>query len=360
MKKQTYEEMVETLEHEAELIQKRDNLESDSISVKSRVDSLERELLESKHRAESYKATYERSKQERDKPDYINSEAALNNTLNELTNRRKELQQIVNKMTAIAQELDSLNAGTSITHAQEHQNKINSIKDECSHYQQMINVQNQVISDHEHIVEQANQPTEEINLLLQQKEVLLLDIAEGQAQQSEFIEVENKLDTLTTQKDKIINQSNKLIKQAKQTIVALSNKMASPQSELKYRENLTDKITSKILIIEANKIASDYEAITQEMLNKIFELAAIDKMIADFGVVENTTRFDSPYWLVQFPIPNTLKNADNLLFEKKKVRFKNAQGDYYMSYAWISEEVKEVTLKLKEKLIKHGISFSQL
>ncbi len=209
-----------------------------------------------------------------------NMAAEYKEEINNLLSEQKELQKNMAHATSQIEEIDKklsvLNQGASVDEILLHQATVLENADKIT---QLI----ELISDQEKIIEDAREGLIDLSPLLQKKEDLLADIAQGEATREDLEPIEaniaNQEKLLSQQKTERKNLSS----EASQVISGLKRKLESLEMERERLNILTPKIMDQFLMGEAETVAKEYQAHAKQAISSLTRLIALERLTVEQG-----------------------------------------------------------------------------
>lgn len=220
-----------------------------------------------------------------------------------------KLKETDNRLIELQSELAAINPSVSIAAIIEHQANIETVQTECNNYLALID-------EHQQIITQASIKEDPTSALLAQREKLATDIALGHDKAKELQVLDAKLKTSQANEAVRTDHNKAAIKHAQQTINGLKRRLNTAQEKLADLQGLSKKMLVSLLMNQAEKIAIEFDALTQKMLGKIQDLAAIDLLSTKLGQQSGTELFNV-WWKLKIPSMagnNPDINTDNVQF----------------------------------------------
>jgi hypothetical protein len=245
------------------------------------------------------------------------------------------------QMPDLEQSIHELRNSVTTDLITKHNDIINTVQSEIEGYQQLIAAQQQII-------EKANDEPDPTIPLMVKREDLLTDIALGKDKAGELSNLDAEIGTIKAEQATTRTDNKNAINQAEQTINGLNRRVIDTQERLRLLQAYTPKIIDAYLMAKANQAAIEFNAMTQEISERMTNLICIDSIIKEFGQRENTGLFYRD-WLLKIP----------LIASDKPIPYTEIRTSSHHCVDSHSQDfIKETNAKiiqLKNELIEQGI-----
>ncbi|MEJ1341190.1 MAG: hypothetical protein RPU14_03830 [Candidatus Sedimenticola sp. (ex Thyasira tokunagai)] len=270
--KKRYQTLVEAMSKKHDLESRRAELKSEVGELDIQCRPIEIKIRDARHVVSANEDSENQSSLEL-ADEYKEKEAEL---VGEQKKLHKAIKLATGEIEAIDKSLMVLNQGATADEVAIHQTAVLDTADKVAQL-------NELITEQQVIIDGANEGLIDLSPLLQKKEDILSDIAQGTAAREDLQPIEAEINKLEAQRSDQRAKKDKAATEARQVVSGLKRKLEALEAELAHLNQLTPKIMDQFLMKEAEAVCSEYQKQAMQAILSLTRLSALEHLLAEQG-----------------------------------------------------------------------------